>query len=160
MGCINAKPGESSSFGASAEGSSSDVELNKQRETEHRLEVTFKTKRQNVFTAGVNMEDTANYKVKNIVKSSAHSELIRKCRPTDVRSMCLLTSFSLVTGTALNNIFIFAAMAPEDLQTVVNAMERAEIAAGSDVMTQGERSAPGHDVRPPNVVCILHRDGG
>lgn len=135
MGCINAKPAEKASLEPNTEASSSDVELFKQRETEHRLEVTFKTKRQNVFTAGVNMDSGTGYKVKNIAKSVSHSELISKIvgcftieKPTDV---------VYCSGNALNNIFIFAAMALEDLQTVVNAMERVEISAGTDVMTQG-----------------------
>jgi hypothetical protein len=120
MGCVKSKPDAFAAEGAglearSLEASASDVELNKQRETEHRLEVTFKTKRQNVFTAGVDMGSSA-MKVKNIHKSDAHSKLIR---------------------AALNNIFIFAAMADEDLRTVVNAMERVDISAGTDVMTQG-----------------------
>jgi hypothetical protein len=112
MGCVKSKPDEATGLDPSP--SNSDTELTKQRETEHRLEVTFKTKRQNVFTAGVDM--SASTKVKNIPKSDAHSKLIR---------------------AALNNIFIFAAMADEDLLTVVNAMERVQISAGTDVMTQG-----------------------
>lgn len=136
MGCINAKPNDKSFFGANAEASSSDVELNKQRETEHRLEVTFKTKRQNVFTAGVNMDSSSAHKVKNIAKSAAHSELIRKCRSRQLL-LLRLTWLTIGAGNALNNIFIFAAMAKDDMQTVVNAMERVEISAGTDVMTQG-----------------------
>lgn len=62
------------------------------------------------------MDSAASVKVKNIAKSDAHSKLIR---------------------TALNNIFIFAAMADDDLLTVINAMERVEINAGTDVMCQG-----------------------
>lgn len=122
MGCINAKP-ESAGLGPSA----SDVELNKQRDTEHRLEVAFKTKRQNVFTAGVDMGNSSSAKVKNIPKSEAHSSLIR---------------------SALNNIFIFAAMSEEDLRTVVNTMERVEINEGTDVMTQG---------RHPSYIHCPHR---
>lgn len=74
MGCINAKP----DGGKPLEPSSSDMELSKQRDTEHRLEVAFKTKRQNVFTAGVNVDKNEGYTVKNIPKSAIHSELIRK----------------------------------------------------------------------------------
>ncbi len=74
MGCIQAKPESQQTLNPS----SSDVELNKTRETEHRLEVAFKTKRQNVFTAGINMESSANYKIKNITKSESQRILLRK----------------------------------------------------------------------------------
>lgn len=117
MGCLQSTAAEPAARPLGRSGDS-DVELNdKARETEARLEVAFKTKRQNVFTAGINMDgDSSHVKVKNIPKSEAQRNLIL---------------------SALQNIFIFAAMAEEDLSTVVNAMERVEIPAGSDVITQG-----------------------
>ncbi len=79
MGCLQSTAAEPASRPLGRSGDS-DVELNdKARETEARLEVAFKTKRQNVFTAGISMEgDSSQVRVKNIPKSEAQRSLICK----------------------------------------------------------------------------------
>jgi hypothetical protein len=47
---------------------------------EHRLEVAFRTKRQNVFSSGVAKElSDPSYRVKHVPKAEAEKTLIRKC---------------------------------------------------------------------------------
>ena len=77
MGCLQSTAAEPAARPLGRSGDS-DVELNdKARETEARLEVAFKTKRQNVFTAGINMDgESSHVKVKNIPKSEAQRNLI------------------------------------------------------------------------------------
>lgn len=48
------------------------------RETEHRLEVAFRTKRQNVFSSGVGKElGDPSYRVKVVPKAESEKALIR-----------------------------------------------------------------------------------
>jgi hypothetical protein len=40
-------------------------------------------------------------------------------------------------GSALSHIFVFSALAEEEVNTVVGAMERVDVPEGADVITQG-----------------------
>ena len=45
---------------------------------EDEIELIFKSKRANVYTAGATLDNRINYKPKNIIKSNAQNTLIRK----------------------------------------------------------------------------------
>lgn len=45
----------------------------------------------------------------------------------------------ICAGTALSNIFVFSALAEEEVGAVVGAMERVDVPEGADVISQGAR---------------------
>ena len=48
------------------------------KRNEEKIELMFKSKRANVYTAGASLDNRINYHPKNIQKSSSQSKLIRK----------------------------------------------------------------------------------
>eukprot|EP00602_Paraphysomonas_sp_CaronLab_P010418 CAMPEP_0185025144 /NCGR_PEP_ID=MMETSP1103-20130426/8214_1 /TAXON_ID=36769 /ORGANISM="Paraphysomonas bandaiensis, Strain Caron Lab Isolate" /LENGTH=758 /DNA_ID=CAMNT_0027558279 /DNA_START=58 /DNA_END=2331 /DNA_ORIENTATION=+ len=106
MGCIDSKP-------ANANGvSEGDIETHDQ---EQRIELAFKAKRQNVFTAGIDTSKEPT--LKNVPKTDAQRDLINH---------------------ALDQNFIFATLGEEERNILVNAMEKVEIGANENIITQGE----------------------
>jgi len=88
------------------------------KRNEEKIELIFKSKRENVYTAGVSLDNRINYHPKNIKKSSGQSKLIRD---------------------ALDQNFVFASLDNIEKQMLANAMEQISVSEGEDLIQQGEK---------------------
>mmetsp|Transcript_9349 Transcript_9349/g.9166 ORF Transcript_9349/g.9166 Transcript_9349/m.9166 type:complete len:167 (+) Transcript_9349:564-1064(+) len=84
------------------------------KRNEEKIELIFKSKRENVYTAGVSLDNRINYHPKNIKKSSGQSKLIRD---------------------ALDQNFVFASLDNIEKQMLANAMEQISVSEGTHVYT-------------------------
>jgi CRP-like cAMP-binding protein len=97
---------------------------------DHRLSnIALKFKRQNVFTAGVDVDEKVP-NIKTIPKSNAQRDLI-------CEFFAIFSSHPTLVN-ALQQNFIFASLGDEEKSILVNAMECLEVAGNFNVITQGE----------------------
>lgn len=61
------------------------------KRNEDKIELIFKSKRENVYTAGVSLDNRINYHPKNIKKSTSQSKLISKYCTAAISQTCLFT---------------------------------------------------------------------
>jgi len=110
MGCIDSKPANIPKDKPVVEPG---VEIQDQ---ERRIELAFKAKRQNVFTAGVDISHQPPPE-KIISKTEAQRNII---------------------NNALDQNFIFASLGEDERRILLNAMEKIEIGPNENIITQGQ----------------------
>lgn len=87
-------------------------------ENTKKLETLFKVKRDNIFTAGFQMDDCSTFVAQIIAKTSEQKDLIR---------------------SNLLDSFIFSGLKDEDMNILVDAVELKDFRAGESIIKQGDQ---------------------
>lgn len=96
MGCLNSKPDAQNLLAGDGEQSSEPFSKGKDGVQEDKIELQFKAKRANVFSEGCDV--SAKHDFKNVKKTQAQSDAIRKCLAFLMASVVLIGLFACRQG--------------------------------------------------------------